>query len=91
MKSRFARTLATTAAAALLTVSTGAAAAPNRAAPLALAKSPAARAGTATANKSRLGADVAGSTLINIGILAALSVLVLTVVASDGADSPDSP
>ena len=90
MKTRFARTLATMATAAVLTVSTTAVAAPARsAASLSLAKAPTLRAATVTRGKSRLGADIATSTFINIGILAALTVVVLTVVA-DGEDSPDS-
>ncbi|HEX8486747.1 hypothetical protein [Sphingomonas sp.] len=89
MKTRLARALATLATTAFLTISTAAAAAPNPAASLSVAKS--ARAGTTTAGKSRLGGALGGATLINIGILAALSVLVLTVVADDdGDDSPDS-
>lgn len=83
MPSRFSRALATAATAALLTVSTAAAAAParNPAAQLSVTK---ARAATPAGTKSRLGADIAGSTLINIGILAALVAGVLLIVADDG-------
>ncbi|WP_374944311.1 hypothetical protein [Sphingomonas sp.] len=92
MKTRFARALATIATAAFMTVSTVAAAAPahNPAAALSVSKSPAARPATA-GNKSRLGADIAGSTLISIGILAALVVIVLVATGGNGNDSPNSP
>ena len=83
MQRLFSRTLASVAAAGLLTASTAAAAGPapqsNPAASLSLSH---ARVGTPTAAKSRF-AGIPGGTLVNIAILAALTVIVLTVVASN--------
>ena len=61
------------------------AASANPAASLSVAKS---RAATPTAGKSKLGADVPTTTLISIGVLAALVVGVL--VATGGDDDSDS-
>ncbi len=89
MPTRFSRALATTAAAALVTASTAAAAAPapvsarNPAASLSLSH---ARVGTPTAGKSRF-AGLPGSTLLNIANLAALTVVVLTVVSDNDASN----
>ena len=75
------------AAAPLLSLSTVAAAAPaNPAASLSVAKS--ARAAAPAAKSSKIGAAVPGTTLISIGILAALTVGVL--VATGGDDDSDS-
>ena len=63
-----------------------AASAANPAASLSL--SPSVRAGTATPGKSKLGASVPTTTLISIGILAALVAIVL--VATDKSDNSDS-
>jgi hypothetical protein len=84
--------LATAAAAAMLTGTTAAAAAAapaaNPAASLSLAGP--ARAGSPANHGNRLGAEISTTTLISIGILAALVVIVL--VATDGGDdSPNSP
>ena len=72
-------------AAALITVSTAAAAAPapaNRAAPLSVA-----RAASPAAKSSKIGASVPSATLINIGILAALTAGVLLLTGGDDSDS----
>ena len=84
---KFKALLATAGATAMLTATT-ATAATNPAAGLSIAAP--ARAATATAHDSKLGAAVPTTTLISIGILAALIVVVLTVVA-DNNDSPNSP
>lgn len=75
------------AAAALMTVSTGAIAAPApvRANP---AQSLSIRAATPAAKSSQIGAAVPGTTLISIGILAVIVAVVL--VATDGGDNSDS-
>ena len=73
-------------AAALLTVSTAAAAAPAPASP---AASLSVRAATPAAKASKIGADVPRSTLINIGILAAIVVGVLVATGGDD-DNSDS-
>lgn len=75
------------AAAALMTVSTGAIAAPApvRANP---AQSLSIRAAAPAAKSSQIGAAVPGATLINIGILAVIVAVVL--VATDGGDNSDS-
>ncbi len=72
-------------AAALLTVSTAAAAAP---APTNPAASLSVRAATPAAKASKIGAQVPGTTLINIGILAVIVAVVL--VATDGGSNSDS-
>jgi hypothetical protein len=76
------------AAATLLSVSTAAAAAPsaNPAASLSVGKS--VRAAAPAKGASKIGAEVPGTTLISIGILAALTVAVL--VATGGSDDSDS-
>ena len=76
---------ATAAAAALLTTGTAAVAA-NPAASLSVAAH--SRAGAPAARTSRLGADVPTTTLISIGVLAALVAIVL--VATDNNDDSDS-
>ena len=81
--------LATGAAMAMLTATTAAAAAApaNPAASLSLAGS--SRAGTPAAHGSRLGAEVPTTTLISIGVLAALVAIVL--VATNNNDKAKSP
>ena len=83
--STFKSMLAAVAGTALLAAPVGAAAAPaaNPAASLSVA-----RAAAPAAAKSHLGASVPGTTLISIGILAALAVGVL--VATGGGDDSDS-
>jgi hypothetical protein len=76
---------AAAAAVALVATPTLAAAAPNPAAQLSIAKSP--RTGAAVANKSRI-AEGPSATLINVGILAGLVVLVLVLTGGD--DDSDS-
>jgi len=76
------------AAGAMLLAPLAAAAAPATANPAASLSLQGARAGTATAHNSKLGASVGTTTLINIGILAALVAVVL--VATSGGDSSDS-
>ena len=76
-------------AAAMLTTTTAAVAAPaNPAASLSIAAP--VRAGTTAAHGNKLGADVPTTTLISIGVLAALVVIVLLVVDSNGS-APKSP
>ena len=77
---------ATAAAAAMLTATTASAA--NPAASLSLAAPT--RAAASTAHGNKLGAEVSTTTLISIGILAALVVIVLVAVDSNGS-SPKSP
>lgn len=79
---------ATAAAAALLTTTTAAAAATvvNPAASLSVAAN--GRAASPAAHGSRIGADVPTTTLISIGVLAALVVIVL--VATNNDDDADS-
>ena len=75
------------AAATLLSVSTAAAApSANPAASLSVGKS--VRAAAPAKGASKIGAEVPGTTLISIGILAALTVAVL--VATGGSDDSDS-
>lgn len=83
----FKRLLAAATAAAMLSTTTAAVAA-NPAAPLPVAAHT--RAGTPLAHDSKLGSDVSTTTLISIGILAALIVIVLVAV-DDNKDSPNSP
>jgi hypothetical protein len=78
------RLSAAAAAVALVATPTLAAAAPNPAAQLSVAKSP--RAGTAVANKSRI-AEGPSATLVNVGILAGLVVLVRVLTGGDDDDS----
>ena len=75
------------AATAMLATPTLAAAAPNPAASLSLSKSSAVRAAAPAGAKSKLGASVPGTTLISIGILAALTGIVLLV--ADNGDARD--
>jgi hypothetical protein len=71
---------------ALLAAPVAAAAAPaNPAASLSVA-----RAGAPSAHASKLGASVPTTTLISIGILAALTGIVLAVTGGDDNDSADS-
>lgn len=84
---RFKGLLATAAAAAMLSATTAASAA-NPAASLSLAAP--ARAGAPAAHDSRIGADIPFTTLISIGVLAALVVIVL-VATDNGNDAPKSP
>lgn len=74
------------AAAALLTSTTAAATAANPAAGLSVAAN--GRAASPAAHGSRIGADVPTTTLISIGVLAALVVIVL--VATNNDDDSDS-
>ncbi|HEU0043476.1 hypothetical protein [Sphingomonas sp.] len=76
---------ATAAAAAMLTATTAAAA------PQAAGQGSVTRAATSQANASDIGADVPFSTVINIGILAALVVIVLLATRGGDNDSPTSP
>lgn len=78
--------LATAAAGAMLTNT--AASAANPAASLSIAAP--ARTASATANNSRIGAEVPTTTLISIGVLAALVVLVLVLTGNDDG-APASP
>lgn len=73
-------------AAALMTVSTAAAAAP---APTNPAASLSIRAAAPAAKSSKIGAAVPTGTLINIGILAAIVAVVL-VATDNGSDNSDS-
>ena len=73
---------------ALLAAPVAASAAPaNPAATLSIAG---ARAGAPSAHTSKLGASVPTTTLISIGILAALTGIVLAVTGGDDDDSADS-
>lgn len=74
-------------AAALLTVSTAAAAAP---APVNPAASLPVRASAPAAKSSKIGANVPGSTLINIGILAVIVAVVLVATGGGDDDNSDS-
>jgi hypothetical protein len=74
-------------AAALLTVSTAAAAAP---APVNPAASLSVRASAPAAKSSKIGANVPGSTLINIGILAVIVAVVLVATGGGDDDNSDS-
>jgi hypothetical protein len=89
---KFNRLFAAAAGAALVTVSTGAVAAPvaNPAASLSVAP---ARAGAPTTHGSGIGASVPTTALISIGILAAIVVVLLVAVKNDdnGASTPTSP
>ncbi|WP_419809176.1 hypothetical protein [Sphingomonas sp.] len=81
---RFKTLFATAAVAAMLTTTTAATAAvANPAASLSIAHG---RAASPSTNRSALGAEVGTSTLISIGVLAALVVIVL-VATKDGDDS----
>lgn len=82
----FKRLLAAATAAAMLSTTTAAVAA-NPAAPLSVAAN--VRTGTPAAHDSKLGAAVSTTTLISIGVLAALIVIVL-VATKDNNDSPRS-
>ena len=80
------------AAAAMLTATTGAAAAAPVANPAARLSLSAPRAGATTGNANRLGASVPTTTLISIGVLAALVVIVLVATKGDNnGGSPASP
>lgn len=85
--SRFTKLIAAAASTALLGLSTAAAAAPaaTPAASLSVA-----RQSTPTAHGSRLGAEVPSTTLISIGILAALTATVLLVAGGDDSNDSDS-
>ena len=74
-------------AAALLTASTAAAAAP---APVNPAASLSVRASAPAAKSSKIGANVPGTTLINIGILAVIVAVVLVATGGDDDDNSDS-
>lgn len=83
MMQRFTKSIAAAAGTAMLVLSTAAAAAPaaNPAASLSVAAS--ARAAAPAAKSSRIGASVSGATLISIGILAALTAVVLVATKED--------
>ena len=86
MMQRFTKSIAAAAGTAMLVLSTAAAAAPaaNPAASLSVARS--ARPATPAAKASKIGASVPGATLVSIGILAALTAVVL-VATDEGSDS----
>ncbi|WP_375393107.1 hypothetical protein [uncultured Sphingomonas sp.] len=79
---------AVAAGAALMSATTVAAATPPANPAAGLSLSPAARAAAPAAGASRLGAAVPTTTLISIGVLAALVAIVL--VATKGDDNSDS-